>query len=287
MNIIIEKFKTVDYYLLTVMFLMILLSFVLEVEANVTVSPTRLILENGERSATVKLINPDNETAVYRISFVNMEMTEGGDFDEVAASDNREERLANYLAQDLIRYSPRQVSLPPKQAQLVRLQVMLPADLEDGEYRSHILFQEIPNQIQEENENGEETGINISLRAIYGVSIPVIIRHGETQADVKISDLNLKRDSENRISELSLAIKRSGNQSVYGDIEVTFSPDEGEIRLVGAVRGTAIYTDIETREYNVNLNPDDFILQNGILKVVYKQTAAEGGKILAENELNL
>lgn len=287
MNIIIDKFKAVNYYLLTVMFLIILLSLVLEAEANVTVSPTRLILENGERSATIKLINPDNETAAYRISFVNMKMTAAGDFEEVEASDNRAERLESYLAQDLIRYSPRQVSLPPKQAQLVRLQVMLPADLEDGEYRSHILFQEIPNQNQEQTENEEATGINISLRAIYGVSIPVIIRHGETQVDVEISNLKLKRNPENSTSDLSLVIQRSGNQSVYGDIEVTFLPDEGESRLIGALRGTAIYTNIEKREYNVSLNPDDFILQNGILKVVYKQTAAEGGKILAEKELNL
>lgn len=288
MNTLKYRIKSINYYLLTVVVLIVLLSLVLKVEANVTVNPTRLILEDGERAATIKLINPADETATYRISFINKEMKVTGEIEEVEASGDREERLNSYFAQDLVRYSPRQVILPPRQAQIVRVQIMIPADLEAGEYRSHMLFQEIPNQAHEENENDGDTGINISLRAIYGVSIPVIIRHGETWSEVEISNLEFNENAESPDPEISLIINRSGNQSVYGDIEVSFLSADGERRTIAAVRGTAIYTDVESRKYNIVLrNTEDVIFKDGTLEVVYKNTSAEGGEVLAKSELEL
>ncbi|RCW60855.1 molecular chaperone [Halanaerobium sp. ST460_2HS_T2] len=288
MDITKVRIKAINYYVLSLIFLIILLSLTLEVEANVTVNPTRLILENGQRSATIKLINPDQETATYRISLINLEMKQTGDIEELAIADNREERIESHFARDLIRYSPRQVVLPPRQAQVVRIQLMIPFDLNSGEYRAHMLFQEIPDQGEQGNGDNAETGINIALKTVYGVSIPIIIRHGETGAELEITDLELSNNLETKIPELALTIIRTGNQSEYGDIEVSYFDDSGEKKLVGAIRGTAIYTDIEKRKYKISLkNTDSLNLDKGVLEVIYKKISAEGGEILARNELKL
>lgn len=286
MNTIKNKINSINYYLLTALLLIVVFSLVLEVEANVTVNPTRLILENGQRSATIKLINPDDQTATYRVSLINLEMNQSGDIEELETADSSEKRLESYYAEDLLRYSPRQVVLPPRQAQIVRVQLMLPPGLEAGEYRAHMLFQEISTQSDVENDG--ETGINIALRAIYGVSIPIIVRQGETWAELEMSDLKLRENRETGIPELSLTINRSGNQSEYGDIEVSFTDDSGEKTLIAAVRGTAIYTDVEKRDYKIGLkNTEDIVLEDGVLEVVYKKLSEDGGEILARSELEL
>ena len=288
MNTIKNKIKSINYYFLTVMLLIVVLSLVLEVEANVTVNPTRLILEDGQRSAAIKLINPADQTATYRISLINLEMKETGDIEELETADSSEKRIESYFAQDLLRYSPRQVVLPPRQAQIVRVQLMLPPGLEAGEYRSHMLFQEIPTQPGQGNENQAETGINIELRAIYGVSIPIIVRQGETWAELEITDLELNKNTGSGTPELSLTINRLGNQSEYGDIEVSFTDNSGEKTLIAAVRGTAIYTDVEKRDYKIGLrNTENLNLKDGILEVIYKKLSEEGGEILARSELEL
>jgi hypothetical protein len=288
LNTIKDKINPINYYLLTVLMLIVVFSLVLKVEANVTVNPTRLILENGQRSATIKLINPADQTATYRVSLINLEMNQSGDIKELEAADSSEKRLESYFAEDLLRYSPRQVVLPPRQAQIVRVQLMLPPGLEAGEYRSHMLFQEISTQSDVEDENDGETGINIALRAIYGVSIPIIVRQGETWAELEMSDLELRENRETGIPELSLTINRTGNQSEYGDIEVSFTDNSGEKTLIAAVRGTAIYTDVEKRDYKIGLrNTENLVLEDGVLEVIYKKLSEEGGEILARSELEL
>lgn len=288
MNTIKDKINSINYYLLTVMLLIIILSLVSGVEANVTVNPTRLIFEDGQRSATIRLINPDDQSATYRVSLINLEMNQTGDIEELEAADSSEKRLESNFAQDLLRYSPRQVVLPPRQAQIVRVQLMLPPGLEAGEYRSHMLFQEISTQSEAENESDAESGINIALRAIYGVSIPIIVRQGETWAELEMTDLELRENTEIGVPELSLTINRSGNQSEYGDIEVSYVSNSGEKSLIAAVRGTAIYTDVEKREYKIGLrNTKNIDLEDGILEVVYKKLSDEGGEILARSELEL
>lgn len=289
MNTIKDGIKVMDIYLLIIIFLMAILSLSSVVEANVTVNPTRLILEDGQRSATIRLINPDDQTAAYRISLIKLEMKETGDIEELEAADSREKRLDSYFAQDLLRYSPRQVLLPPGQAQIVRVQMMIPPGLEAGEYRAHMLFQEIPSdETDQGSEMNAETGINIALRAVYGVSIPIIVRQGETWVELEITDLLLGDNTETGLPELSLTINRKGNQSEYGDIEVSFISNNGEKRLLAAVRGTAIYTDIEKREYKISLrNTENLILEDGILEVVYKKLSEAGGEILAISQLEL
>ena len=91
----------------------------------------------------------------------------------------------------LIRYSPRQVTLEPRVAQTVRVQLRLPADLPPGEYRSHLLFRAVPSAEAAPPTTSPAAELSIQLTAIYGISIPVIVRHGETSVTTTLSELDL------------------------------------------------------------------------------------------------
>jgi len=256
--------------------------------AKVMVFPTRVTFENGVNYATIRLINTEDETITYRIVFIQSKMYENGKIERIDKPSDKEQRLTAMMAQDLIRYSPRQVTLPPNEEQLVRLQLSKPADLKEGEYRSRLLFQEIP-QISDSQEASPEAreGFSIQLQVIYGVSIPVIVRHGETKVDVELTDFDFEISEEDGIPiEMSFEIKRSGNQSVYGDIEVKYISEDGIERIIGRLRRVGVYTEINSREITLNLtNTENINLETGKIMVVYKQPPEQGNEILASQEI--
>jgi len=249
---------------------------------DLLVSPTRIVFEEGDRSATVTLVNTGAEPATYRISFIQLRMTEDGSMEEI-----EEPVLDELFADRLIRFSPRQILLPPGVPQIVRMQVIKPTDLNPGEYRSHLLFRAVPSAPElkdnEDNSDIEET-FSIQFTPIYGISIPVIVRHGSTSARVSIS--NLKIDIETS-PVLSLQINREGNCSVYGNLTVTFVY-EGSEYMIAQRNGIAVYTPNPLRRMNISLNlPPDIEFKKGYLYITYREPDQKGGELLAEAEVKV
>jgi P pilus assembly chaperone PapD len=273
-----------------IIFVSVFILPVMTAEAKVMVFPRRIIFEDNNRSATIRLINTGEEQITYRILFMQSRMTEDGNIERIASPEQREDRLDQMMAQDLIRYSPRQVTLPPGEIQLVRLQVNKPAGLEEGEYRSRLLFQEIPENIEfEGDDSANNGGFSIELRAIYGISIPIFVRHGELSADVEISDVQLsKNEATDLLPEIFLTINRRGSSSIYGNIEVKYIPNEGRTKILGRISGTALYTDVEERNLRLSLpGAQDIELNEGKIYISYSRPDEDGGGILAETELEL
>ena len=156
---------------------------------DLLVAPTRVVFEGRQRTAEITLVNTAATAATYRITLVHLRMDEMGGTQEIEAGDTGPGEL---FADDLIRYSPRQVTLEPRMAQTVRLQLRLPADLAAGEYRSHLLFRAVPAVEPAATAPREPaTGLSIQLTPVYGVAIPLIVRHGETSAKAALSGLEL------------------------------------------------------------------------------------------------
>lgn len=237
------------------------------------VTPTRVVFEPRTRTAQVTLVNQGNETGNFRISFIRQNMTENGDFVAVAESE------AGLYSDPMIRYSPRQVSLPPGQAQVIRLLLRKPANLTGGEYRSHLLFQALPPPASTSVDNVASEnidGISIELIPIVGVSIPVIVRHGELNSTVTLTnpEITLPEDSSGSPA-LSVEINRRGNSSSYGDIRVMFTPNDGQPLVIAQANSVAIYANMERRVFQLALNiPPGVRLSDGVLDIVYMKSGS-------------
>lgn len=236
-------------------------------QGDIMILPKRLVFDGTQRAQEISLANTGSDSATYAISMVQYKMMENGTFEEITES---EEGLN--FASDFIRYYPRQVVLGPNEAQTVRVQVTKTNQLEEGEYRSHMYFRAVEQQtalgLEEIEENPES--ISIKINAVFGISIPVIIREGNSTTEISFSDLNLNLAEENN-PVLEMTIKRDGNMSVYGDISVEHISLAGEKTEVGMVRGIAIYTPNKLRKFNLPLNkPEGIELNSGSLKVTYK-----------------
>lgn len=265
----------------------LLLALAAPAHAGLMLYPTRVVFEKNQRAAQIELINDGNKPATYRISLVNRRMTEDGRF-EAADSAAPGERFAN----DMLRFSPRQVTLEPGTAQTVRVMLRKPAELAEGEYRSHLQFEKLPDaegsaSIENQGQGADGKGIGVVLNVLVGASMPVIVRHGAVGANVSLSHLALKKD-EAQHPLLTLQFEREGNSSVYGDLSVTFTPRGGKPQALAQISGIAVYTPNRVRLAALPLEvPADVTLARGTLEVSYRDRPEAGGKLLAQANLEL
>lgn len=240
------------------------------------VTPTRLVLDGKTRHASLSLVNTGTTPTTYRISVLLRRMNAEGDLEEVATP-----TPAELIASKMARFSPREVTLPPGTTQNVRIQIRKPANMAPGEYRSHILFLEVPpagsGRTAMSDLNGQKTDeVSFSIAQVYGVSIPLIVRHGETQVKVGLSDLAvLANPKPGEPGALRLTLNRSGNRSVYGTVKVAFVGPSG-VKELGESSSVAVYTGLDRRVAYVPLNMPASALKKGRLRVTFTETTAPG-----------
>jgi len=253
--------------------------------AELMLHPTRIVFDKNTRAAQIELINNGSTPASYRISLVNRRMSEAGQFEPAEQAQDGER-----FADEMLRYSPRQVTLQPGTAQTVRVMLRKPAELAEGEYRSHLQFDKLPEvegAASIENQGRNATQIGVVLNALVGASVPVIVRHGAMGASVTLGGLALQKDEGGR-PQLALVFGREGSSSVYGDVSVTFTPKNGKVQQLGQVGGIAVYTPNRVRRATLPLQvPAGMALTGGVLEVNYRERPEAGGKLLAQASLNL
>jgi hypothetical protein len=256
--------------------------------ADLMLYPTRIVVEKNQRAAQLGLINNGQESATYRITIVNRRMSETGEFSPVDSPLPGEQ-----FADELLRYSPRQVTLAPGASQTIRISLRKPADLAAGEYRSHLQFDLVPevsavNSIDAAGAKQASGDVGVQLKPLVGVAIPVIVRQGETAATAALSGLELLKSAPGQAPMLAAVLQRSGNRSVYGDLAATFTPQGGATLEVGKAGGVAVYTPNPLRRVKLELHPPPgLVLARGALRLTYRERPEAGDKLLAETLIEL
>lgn len=228
------------------MFSVFLVSPVSAQDVNgLVVSPKRVVFESEQKITEVLLANRGGSEQKFRISVVNRAMQENGQLIEVDAPAEGE-----YFATDIIRYSPRMVTLGPKETQKIRVMSRLKNDAPDGEYRSHLLLQEIPDAGDAKSAGDENDGaLGINISAVFGVTVPVIIRKGVLSAEASLSTPKIKKVGEDTFLELT--INREGTKSFLGTLNVF-----ADSQKIGILRNVAVYLSSERRVVSIKLDQD-------------------------------
>jgi len=253
-------------------------------QGNLLITPRRVVFEGTKKSQEINLANTGTDTSRYIVSIVQYRMNEDGTFVEITEPDPGQKFADKYL-----RFFPRTVTLAPNEAQVVKMQVTKTNELEPGEYRSHIYFRAVPREkaLGEIEKPKDTTAISVKLTPVFGITIPVIIRVGDPDAKVTLSDLavDLQNDT---LPRLNLTFNRTGSMSVYGDLSVTYTSPDGKQTEVGMVKGIAVYTPNVLRRFRVDMKIAEGIdYRNGKLHIDFNsQTDVKSSK-LAEADLIL
>jgi len=249
-------------------------------QGNLLVTPKRVVFEGTKRSEELNIANTGKDTATYIISFIQIRMTSDGQVQQIIEPDSAQNFADKYL-----RFFPRRITLAPNEAQTVKVQLIRTNEITPGEYRSHLYFRAVPNDRPlGEKETAGDNSISVKLVPIFGISLPVIIRSGETAAQVHFSDLSVNTETN---PVLKLTFNRTGNMSVYGDISADYISPTGKVTKVGMAKGVAVYTPNIARNFNLQLDPKPEInYHQGKIHLVYTDQSAKPVK-LAEEEIIL
>ena len=253
-------------------------------QGNLMIFPRRVVFEGSKRSQTLNLANTGMETARYNISFVQYRMKEDGAFEEIAQPDSGENFADKY-----IRFFPRSVTLAPNDAQVVKIQLVKANQMSPGEYRSHIYFRAVPTErpLGEKEVLKDTTSISIKLVPVFGITVPVIIRVGESTAKVSISDVSFEMVNDT-MPILKMAFNRTGNMSVYGDVAIDYISPRGKVIRASFIQGMAVYTPVPVRRLKIDFDKTlDIDYRKGKLHIVYSSQSDTKPEKLDEAELLL
>lgn len=270
----------------SIIFILLVFFSLLKINAqgNLEIMPMRVVFEGPKKIVALNLANTGKDTARYVISTLEIRMNEDGTFERIEQPDSGQNFASSY-----IRFFPRSITLAPHEAQVIKIQLIKTNLLAPGEYRSHIYFRAVPVELPlGENEPPKDsTTISVRLKAVFGITIPVIIRVGESTAGTNISDMSFQMVN-GTVPTLNMVFNRTGNMSVYGDLKIDFISEQGKVTQVGIVKGIAIYTPTSSRQFQVNLSAaSDINYHSGKLHVVYSTQPDSKSLKLAEGELVL
>jgi hypothetical protein len=92
----------------------------------------------------------------------------------------------------------------------------------------------------------------------------------------------------NKAPQLSMAFKRSGTISVYGDLIVHHTSPAGKTTQVGIAKGLAIYTPNQSRTVLLNLDKNANVdYHKGKLKIIYSTSGETKTEIIASSQIDL
>lgn len=253
-------------------------------QGDLLITPRRIVFEGSRRSIDLNLANTGNDTATYAISVLQIRMRENGAFESITEPDP-----GQLFADKYIRFYPRQVTLGPREAQTVKVQLLRAGQLLPGEYRSHFYFRAVPKvtPLGSSDTINDPNTISVVLTPVYGITIPAIIRVGESNTRVTLSDLSFKIQNDT-LPVFSMTFNRSGNFSAFGDLAVYHISPQGKETKVGIANGIAVYTPNIKRTFQFNLNRVPGVdFTSGTLRAVFSAPSDVKPERYAEAEVQL
>jgi P pilus assembly chaperone PapD len=256
-----------------------------QVGADLNISPKRVVFEGAQKSSTVFVYNRGATSATYKIELIDRVMTPDGQIrsvkDLAGTPDDTASVARLKTASTMIQYTPRRVTLAPGQSQTIRLRLLAPATLADGEYRTTLTVSALPPDdaglTAEQLAQAGGGELSVKVIALFGVSIPLIVRHGPHEIHASIAGASADRKG------LHLVLERQGVGSLYGDIEVRRGGPKGEV--VGALKGVGVYEEVDRRPLDVMwIKP---VAPGEALTLLFRDDDAKAGAIMASEALTV
>ncbi|OUR90581.1 hypothetical protein A9Q81_19040 [Gammaproteobacteria bacterium 42_54_T18] len=236
--------------------------FASQVQASLMITPTRVVLDERNRTADVTLLNTTTTTNVYRIQWQQKAQTaQGGYIDLETHTD------ADHIASDMLRHSPRKVTIGPGKYQRIKLRLRLPADLPDGEYRSHLLMKVVDTGVTTDGVVSEGKGAKLMLIPRLSFSIPIMVRKGQNNSTTGIASLELNTQEDK--PKLMVDVTHQGDFSSYGILTVYMKAnDSSPVEKIGEAHNIALFRETALRKASIPLQIDQ-VPAGAVVQVVY------------------
>lgn len=216
--------------------------------ARIDMLPRKIVIEDRQRSSDLTLMNLGDKPSVVRMELVSYRQEPDGSYKKLEAPLN-----AAFDPATVVRFSPRQFTLPPGGRQKVRISIQKPANLPEGEYRFHIKATSFDegDSIRRQPVKGSSMAIKTNL----SVAIPVVVRNGALTSGAKLGNVSFVSAGEpgQKRPGLRLDITRTGAAGVLGTL-TAYSEVGGEMKEIGKANNLNVFSEVQTRTFVLPLN---------------------------------
>lgn len=237
--------------------------------AGLLITPLQVVIEGRERSANIVLVNTGAREVTYRMGWEQLiQVQDKGGY----ILDDDEE--ATHL-QDFAVFTPRQITLQPKEKQTIRVAIRRPAELPDGEYKSHLKFRIIDDGESTVSFGAAEpqgSEVRLGARVLASYSIPIVYRVGVQDVNISIFDPSFSINPRSGKMLIELPVGRSGLHGVIGVVEAYHTPNGGSEMLISTLGNSSLYPEVTRRQLKMATSLNG--LSPGNLRIVFK--TAEG-----------
>jgi len=254
---------------------LLLVFFSFWAQANLVIYPIRVQFDPNQRSTEVTLLNDSKMTYTYRLEWREKKAIEGGGYIDLMG----EALKAFPTASSMIRYAPRQVTLKPGERQTIKLSLRRPANLANGEYRSHLIFKTLPPPAALRQPNEQSAGLSMKMNFITSFVIPVVVVQGQGEDNSKFESSKIhfnETSPANSIVEVKL--NHNSRYSSHGDIEAYWTPQGGTERLIAKTAAFTFWPELNKTSAKLVWVGAEFAPSNGKLRIVYKGARNFQGK---------
>ena len=253
--------------------------------ATITITPMFLVIEGRQRYADFNLINTSDEPQTYVMGWRYFKMAEGtGEYLIV------DKPPTDFNIADNIVFTPRKVTLAPRETQKVRLALRLKGEPPaPGDYRAHLEFSQVkkeapPSSPPEQNSSDpEKHAVKVGVGISVAYSVPVIYRVGEGDATATMGDITTGTNPNSGAAEVHVPITKNGTTSLMANLTVYHTPTGGARTVVGEIQNANIFSEATQRAFVVTLNVKE--LSNGSLEIVYKEADPKKDVVFAQRTL--
>ena len=195
-----------------------ILLFEIHAFANLSLTPLRVDLNNSNKIQSVLLMNETNEVVTYRLGFRYQSMNSTGVLQPITPED---EKLMKPIEQ-MVMFSPKQVTLQPKQTQTVKFTFRNVATATLDEYNAYIVFQELDNspKIPQLADQPAEGDVAIKVKPLFKIAIPIFVSNANNSTQNTADIANLKIDKE--LNVVMFDINNTGKYSLTGRVVAKF-----------------------------------------------------------------
>lgn len=195
---------------------------------GVLVAPTSVFIDARARTASVLLVNPNDDPVEIELSTLfGYTMTDSAGRVELYMTDTPEAGAPS--AVEWIRIFPRRLSIAPRAQQTIRLLVQPPATLPDGEYwaRLVVLARGGKLPMTAASDTGVvQVGLSVEVRTI----LPILYRKGQVVSSAGLAGVRASTEGDSLV--VRGRITRDAGAAVLGTVR-------GEVvDSAGAVRAT-------------------------------------------------
>ena len=218
-------------------------------EPMMFISPLRVEIKPGEDTAVVTVTNKASQTKYYKAVLS----------DQVMAADTTtsEVETFTYSAKKMLRFMPRRFEVAPGQRRVIRIMARRPADLADGDYHTHMLFEEDLETRNAQRAAAAASGttvpdgsVKFQVEATYSVAIPVVVQQGTISGSIALGAVRYDATAANGQPALVAEFARRGNAEASGYLTATANGEPAiDKRLL------RLYREVDDYRVVLPLNP--------------------------------